>query len=275
MKKGIFKNNYWFFGFWLLCGLVVALAEIYKNWMVELQYDEPAKLLVSSIIWEYVAYAFIVFLFPWSWGKKRNQYRWVRVVLTGVVFSLIYIGVLSFIEWVEFGRTYNFWNGLKFSFYHLPYVWAAYSAISLLIYYLKRSPAQKARYENMKMTKAESKKVFSEVMNLLVGQEYYLRSGLKLSEVSQRLNVPINKVSRSINENFQGSFSDLVNTQRIRHAKKLLADPSNFDKLYAIAMDSGFSNKVSFHQYFKKTQGITPQEYRDNSRLSGNNMRVS
>ena len=275
LKKNIIKNKYRFFGYWLLCALVVALAEIYKNWMVMLQYDEPSKLLISTIIWEYVAFAFIVLLFPWSWRRKKIQYRWATVVVVGLLFSLVYVGILSLIEWMEFGRIYSFWNGLKFSFYHLPYVWVAYAFISLIIYYLKISQDQKAKYVNIKMTRTESEKVFSDVMNLLVNQEYYLRSGLKILDVSTRLDIPINKVSRSINENFQGSFSDLINTQRVNHAKKLLADPSNSDKLYAIALDSGFSNKASFHQYFKKTMDVTPQEYRDNSQRSRNNMRIS
>ena len=275
LKKSIIKNKYRFFGYWLLCALVVALAEIYKNWMVMLQYDEPSKVLISSIIWEYVAFAFIVLLFPWSWRRKKNKYRWATVVIGGLLFSLVYVGVLSAIEWIEFGRIYSFWKGLKFNLYHLPYIWAAYSIISLIIYYLKISPAQRTKYSTSKMSGEESKKVFSDVINLLVNHEYYLRSGLKILDVSTRLNIPVNKVSRAINENFQGSFSDLLNTQRVNHAKKLLADPSNCDKLYAIALDSGFSNKASFHKYFRKTMGVTPQEYRDNNQRSRNNMRIS
>jgi len=34
-------------------------------------------------------------------------------------------------------------------------------------------------------------------------------------------------------------------------------------KIIAIAFDSGFNNRTSFHLAFKKVTGLTPKEYRE------------
>ncbi|MFY0686227.1 MAG: AraC family transcriptional regulator [Cyclobacteriaceae bacterium] len=268
---------YRLFIYLLFCGLIVALAEIYKNWMVMLQYNEPSIMLVSSVIWEYMSYAFIAILFPWSWRRVTNKiiWKWIYVSLTAILYSILYVSVLSIIEWFEFNRNYALLNGLKFSFFHLPYVLVAYSIISYLVFSLSMTAGKITKYQNIKMSNAESEHIYNQLLSLLINQQYYLRSGFKISEISKRLDIPVNKVSRSINENFGGSFSDLVNHHRIDHAKKILSNPENIDKLYAIALDSGFNNKVSFHQQFKKFTGISPQKYRDQQLAHVRRMKVS
>ena len=234
-----------------------------------LHYDEPSIVLVSAVIFEYTAYAFVVILFPWSLALSENPIkRVVTVSLVAAVFSLVYVTMLSTIEWLEFGRNYSFWNGFQFSLYHLPYVIIAYAVVSMVLKLLNRSNNIRiTKYANIKMTKLESEQLFREIVDLLTENEYYLRNNLKLSDVSNRLEVPINKASRAINENFGASFSDLLNSLRVNHARKLLSDPGNDHKLFAIAMDSGFNNKVSFHKHFKKIVGMSPHQYRAKQRI--------
>ncbi len=268
--------KYRIFGYFLFCGLAVAMAEIYKNWMVMLQYDEPSVVLVSSVIWEYVAYSLIAIIFPVSYYSSSNIWRrWMRVIITAILFTLLYVSILSLIEWLEFGRQYSLYKGWKFSLFHIPYVLAGYAFISFLVYQLNISLYKSTKYSHIKLSQLESKQIYSMILSLLVEQQYFLRSKLKITDVSTRLEIPINKVSRAINENFLGSFSDLVNHHRINHAKKLLSDGTNNDKLYAIALDSGFSNKVTFHQQFKKAMGMSPQEYRAQQVAHSGNLRVS
>ena len=211
-----------------------------------LQYDEPSVVLISSVVWEYMAYSLIAVIFPWSWSRAHDSriVKWLHVLGTAIIFSLLYVSILSLIEWIEFGRTYRFYNGWKFSLFHLPYVWTAYAIISFIIYYLPLPASKSVKYQHVKLTRYESKQLYTRIEELFLDQQYYLRASLKISDISKRLDVPVNKVSRAVNENFQGSFSDMVNQFRIGHAKKLLSDPANKDKLYAIALDSGFSNKV-------------------------------
>lgn len=233
-----------------------------------LHYDEPSIVLVSAVIFEYTAYAFVVILFPWSLklSKDPNKSK-LMVLLVAIAYSLVYVMVLSTIEWLEFERNYSYWNGLRFSLYHMPYVLIAYGVVSMVLELLNRSSNMlTAKYANIKMTRFESEQLFREIVDLLTEQEYYLRNNLKLSDVSNRLETPINKASRAINENFGASYSDLLNSLRVNHARKLLSDPDNDDKLLAVAMDSGFNNKVSFHKHFKKIVGMSPQKYRAKQR---------
>lgn len=123
--------------------------------------------------------------------------------------------------------------------------------------------SSKPKYASIELSKKESVEVYNKISHLLLNEELYLGRNIKISDLAKLINVPVNKVSRSINENFGSSFSNLLNSKRVECAKKLLSDPKNNDKLFAIALDSGFNNKVSFYKNFKNQVGISPAEYRE------------
>lgn len=118
------------------------------------------------------------------------------------------------------------------------------------------------KYATVEMSRDESRTLYGVIVSLLEEEQLYLQQRLKITDLAHRLDVPVNKVSRSINENAGQSFSELVNVRRIEYAKKLLANPENEEKLFAIAIDSGFNNKVSFYKNFKHFEGMSPSEYR-------------
>ena len=123
--------------------------------------------------------------------------------------------------------------------------------------------AQKTKYASIEMCHDESILLFKQIDTFLSDQQLYLRD-IKITELARILEIPVNKVSRSINENYGENFTDLVNSKRVEYAKKLLSNPKNNDKLFAIALDSGFNNKVSFYKNFKRFVGVSPSEFRTN-----------
>ena len=227
--------------------------------MVMLNYDEPSILLVSSVILEYVAYALVVVLFPWSYYLFSDSIRRkIAVSLTAVIFTLLYVTSLATVEWLEFGRSYSYWNGIKFSFFHIPYVLMAYLVIATIAHHMDKFNSWSSKYAYIKIDESESLEIYQKVKDVLVTKELFLMHNLKLADLSQELGQSINKVSRAINENTDGSFSDLLNGLRVKYSQKLLSDPYNDDKLFTIAQDSGFNNKASFHIHFKQSVGMSP-----------------
>jgi YesN/AraC family two-component response regulator len=87
-----------------------------------------------------------------------------------------------------------------------------------------------------------------------------LRSGLKVQDVAVRLNTNSNYVSRCISSISNQSFSQFVNTFRVRHAQELLIQQPNM-KTATIATESGFSNEASFFRNFKAVTNMTPREW--------------
>ena len=109
----------------------------------------------------------------------------------------------------------------------------------------------------------EMSKVYYETIDLLKEKKYFLNKSLKLSTLSQELGYADRLVSKSINTFFSGNFNSFVNSFRVEHSKGLLTS-GKYDHytVEAIAEESGFSNKVSFYNAFKKETDMSPTEFR-------------
>ena len=97
----------------------------------------------------------------------------------------------------------------------------------------------------------------------------YLDSELRLKDLASRLSISRHHASQIINESFGVSFYEYVNQFRIQEAKKLLEDMDSNDlNITDIAFKSGFNNRVSFYNTFRKHFGVTPSEYRNKALAS-------
>ena len=91
-------------------------------------------------------------------------------------------------------------------------------------------------------------------------EQLYLRCDLKLQDVAVRLNTNSSYVSECINSLRGQSFSQFVNTCRVRHAQELLRRQPDL-KTTIVATESGFSTEASFFRNFKAVTGMTPREW--------------
>lgn len=207
-------------------------------------------------------------------GKKLTI-RWIQIVL----FTLIGITVIDVVEFVFrliYGmRPINYYIfyvellGFLFVLNYYIFFGATQSTHFMGIKELFSNKGPTPKYASVEMSPNESQLLFNEIDALLSHQKLYLKN-IKITELAQLLEIPVNKVSRSINENYGDSFSDLINAKRVEHAKKLLSNPKNNDKLFAIALDSGFNNKVSFYKNFKRLVGISPSQFREQVSVNKN-----
>ncbi|MEQ9425993.1 MAG: helix-turn-helix domain-containing protein [Cyclobacteriaceae bacterium] len=90
--------------------------------------------------------------------------------------------------------------------------------------------------------------------------QLYLDSNLELKELAQELGQPIRLVSEVLNTHLQKNFYQYVNEFRLKRAVDLMK--SNDKLLKEIMYESGFNNKVTFSNIFKKEFGLTPSEVR-------------
>ena len=84
---------------------------------------------------------------------------------------------------------------------------------------------------------------------------------LTLSDVADRVFVSQWYLSKLLNRYTEKNFYDLVNAARIKRAKELLHDPSL--KIGDISDMVGFVDSSHFSRIFKKTENISPKEYRN------------
>lgn len=84
---------------------------------------------------------------------------------------------------------------------------------------------------------------------------------ISLEQVANHLFVSTWYLCKVLKKATNKNFIDIVNGARIESAKKLLAD--TYKKVYEISESVGFSEIAYFSRLFKKTTGMTPNEYRN------------
>lgn len=82
---------------------------------------------------------------------------------------------------------------------------------------------------------------------------------LTLGALAEELNVSSSHLSRLLSQETKQSFHDLLNSERIEHAKELLRQPHL--NISTVAQMCGFTYQNHFTQVFKKYTGVTPKEY--------------
>ena len=79
------------------------------------------------------------------------------------------------------------------------------------------------------------------------------------------------QASLTIKQGFQLNFYEYVNSHRITAAKLLLADHSAQAKsITEIYFAVGFNSKSVFNTFFKRLEGMTPSQFRDQHHKAAN-----
>lgn len=94
----------------------------------------------------------------------------------------------------------------------------------------------------------------------------YMRShyhqNITLSEIAKLLNMTEVSFSRFIKKRTGKTFIDSLNTIRLGHATRMLIDTTN--TIAEISFKCGFNNLSYFNRVFKKKNGCTPKDFREN-----------
>ena len=106
------------------------------------------------------------------------------------------------------------------------------------------------------------KKLGNEILEHLQSERPFLDKNFSLHKLAAQLGTNSSLASKAINTALNTSFSDLINKLRVEHFLMLAKseDQQNLTH-WALAQESGFGNKVSFHKSFKKNLGQTPKAY--------------
>lgn len=84
---------------------------------------------------------------------------------------------------------------------------------------------------------------------------------LSLQEVADHCYVSQWHLSKLLNKHLAQSFYDLLNAERIRQAKRLMADPAL--RISEVAERVGYADTAHFSRVFKKLEGVSAGEWRN------------
>ncbi|MCE7991847.1 MAG: helix-turn-helix transcriptional regulator [Roseivirga sp.] len=118
------------------------------------------------------------------------------------------------------------------------------------------------RWPNFKPEDIPSMKEIDLLTKVLNEEKAYLDDALTLEKLAKSAGLTAERVTNLFRVFYKKPFKETINTLRIEEAKRLIKEngPKQLN-LLAIAMDSGFNNKVTFYRAFKKNEDCSPSEY--------------
>ena len=118
------------------------------------------------------------------------------------------------------------------------------------------------KYEKSGLTDSLSLELKENLIHLFDREKIYKESNICLETIANKLNTTRHNTSQVINEHFEMSFHELINTYRIKEAKEILnRDIQRNLNIIDVAYEVGYNNKVTFNKAFKKTTQLTPSQY--------------
>lgn len=230
--------------------------------------------LMSNVIVLCALLAYSAYFFKKYWEEKAflNQYSdqkehqktgWERGVFASFALYALLSLTYYVLAWTGIlNPTYDYFVslGLVVCIYYI-----AYCAFRPPVFFVENIKQQQEYISAKQLVKDADIEYFKlKLQSELSEKKAFLDPNLKLATLAERIALTAHQLSYLINREFQVSYSDLVNEYRIAEAKRLLEDPEiRKEKLLRIASDTGFSNKTSFFNAFKKHTGKTPSDWRE------------
>ena len=100
------------------------------------------------------------------------------------------------------------------------------------------------------------------VTNYLIQNKPFLQQRYSIAQMSGDLQIPQHHLSAFINSYYKVNFNDLINKYRVYYSKVMMINEEWKHKtLQGIALESGFGNRTSFCNAFKKMTGLNPSDF--------------
>ncbi|MEM9327892.1 MAG: AraC family transcriptional regulator [Bacteroidota bacterium] len=179
--------------------------------------------------------------------------------------------------------------GLTYLFYYML-VWAGrieiehdYAislAAAVLIYYVglrgfrapELAPMRTSKYEKSALGNTARIAILQQVKRFFHETRPFLDSDVSLQSISQSTGISRHHISEAINELEGINFPEFLTCYRLDEAQRILQDPmESKTKIIDVAYRSGFNNKVSFYQAFRKHLGMSPAAFREQCHLALSN----
>lgn len=134
--------------------------------------------------------------------------------------------------------------------------------------YMEKKPDNDdiTRIDNASPTK-EERELMELVREQMEIRHIYRDNELTLDSLAAKIDVPRGMLSRTVNRLAGKNFNNYINEFRIKEAVRLISSAKHkslsIDELYE---QVGFNNRASFYRAFKQITGLSPGNFRNNSR---------
>nr|WP_299070292.1 helix-turn-helix domain-containing protein [uncultured Allomuricauda sp.] len=193
--------------------------------------------------------------------KDRNvqsKIKWNRFIAYGYFITCLF----NNLAWYIF--MYSSAKNTKVYLYVSTFLFLAYFSIILCKALLSSHFGEKLKSnKSISLSKEEYINLNSSLERYMKNQKPFLQLGLTLSDLASQLNTRERQLSQFINNHYNLTFQDYINSLRIEEAKKLIEQNRSSGKtILEIAYASGFNSKSAFNFAFKKHTQTTPTSYK-------------
>lgn len=106
--------------------------------------------------------------------------------------------------------------------------------------------------------------IMEKIEQLMIEKKLFINSDLSLDMLAAELGLDRRHVSSAINACTRKNFYAYLNEYRVKEAIRIMSDVKNQNPtIDAVAFDSGFNDRRTFHRIFKQFTGLTPGAFRD------------
>lgn len=246
--------------------LVVSFVEgNYPKWAY---YTRHLKWVLSA---QLLIYPFLVYykLSHYLKTKKQNtsqdklkQINWLYffnslILLYGLLMFLYYVLVSLDIGGIE--KDYYISFVLCIAVYCIGYIGMDNPDLLKGEKFLQRIPPLK--YTNTPLKKDYLENTMVCLEQLMTTEKVYLDADINLQKIAQKTAIPRHHISQALNQHHGKTFNEFINYYRIEHACQLLQESPDNIQIKTIMYNSGFNNRASFNNNFKKFKGMTASQY--------------
>ncbi len=227
------------------------------------------RIYILIMMIQILTYLFIIY-FSFHHFTKKYKAQFSSNDIVGLQFSKRIIQFFLFYFLAEFSYT----NGRYLFHYQSDFIenwslvmWTIFLLLlsySIIIYDPKRifNAIDKTGEKGKEVA---LRKIADQLNEKMLNERLFLNQELSLTDLARKLDVSPNQLSQVLNNHLNETFYEYINRFRIKHAVECI-DKGLQKKmsLFGIAQMSGFKNKTSFYQYFKKVYDTTPKKYLEN-----------
>lgn len=189
---------------------------------------------------------------------EEGKLKWLSALWYGMllilIFSTLFLVLLFFTEIYRRHMDY---------LYVIPTSVLIYAISFRLFGVTLQKPISVSKYQKSGLKSEEAASYRAQLHDLIHNEKLYLKNGLRLQDLADKLGITTHQLSEVLNQHMQTNFFDLINGYRVEEAKERIKTENQHTLLH-IAHSSGFNNKTSFVNAFKRFEGKTPSQYLKN-----------
>jgi len=239
-----------------------------------IQNDLPWQFyLISGLMYAlFFVYLRLTYKSLWKYRKIiKNKYSQIdQINLDWLSFSLNTFGLLAFVSLIQNFISLAGNKSVLMVTLVILLIFIFYFVNRVILKALRQpeifagiAQNETSKYLGSNLTPGQIEEYKKQLLALLRTEKPFLNPQVSLSDLSEKLSVSTKHLSQIINQSFNKSFFDFINTYRIQEVQQILKESVD-DKMTVLeAMyEAGFNSKSSFNTAFKKETGQTPSEFR-------------